>query len=395
MIVMQQLFLTLLNDHLHNRTSQQQPIDAPALYQLANEHQVSCIIYQQIYHFPQLTGEIKNFWKRQTIQASAFQTMKTERFLRLYRQLNAQQLKVIVVKGLIVRELYPQPDLRTSNDEDLYVAQEDYAQVKALFLKEKLTIVEEGTDVTTFLDPASGLSIELHTQLFDQSSQAYGRFQHYFDQAFADAITVSVHQTPVFTLDPTRHLLFLLMHFIKHFLHGGVGIRQVMDISLFTEHYTAQINWREIWKIFQELHQDFFVAHVFALCQHYFELPETAYTSPFTPAELDIQPLLDDIVEAGIFGKSSMERLHSSTMTLNAMADEGKRNIFKSIFPSRKAMSGRYPYLKQYPMLLPIAWIDRIWHYLLDKNHGDHQKTIDIGTKRIDLLKYYRMIDKK
>ena len=47
------------------------------------------------------------------------QIRKTEEFLELYRHLSEQGLEPIVVKGIVCRNLYPNPDSRISGDEDL------------------------------------------------------------------------------------------------------------------------------------------------------------------------------------------------------------------------------------------------------------------------------------
>ena len=101
--------------------------------------------------------------------------------------------------------------------------------------------------------------------------------------------------------------------------------------------------------------------------------------------------MLSDIIDAGVYGNSSRERIHSSTMTLNA-AKSGRVSVLKSVFPSRKELKHKYTYLNKCPFLLHLAWIDRIYHYLRNKSEGETSKTISIGNKRIDLLKKYKII---
>ena len=44
-------------------------------------------------------------------------------------------------------------------------------------------------------------------------------------------------------------------------------------------------------------------------------------------------------------------------MTLNALSDEGKSNVFKSIFPTFNEMKGKFEYLNKYPFLSPFLII--------------------------------------
>ena len=113
-------FLELLKDAHYNQTSTPCLIDAIQLYKLAKEHQVTSMIYNQIYKFD-FDPNLKQHWKREAISSVSIQTMKTESFLNVYRKLREKKLNVLVVKGLVLRNIYPIPDNRPSNDEDLYV----------------------------------------------------------------------------------------------------------------------------------------------------------------------------------------------------------------------------------------------------------------------------------
>ena len=390
---MYQILLTLLKEARLNQKSQPQPVDYEKLYRLSVEHQVVPLIYNQIYFFPDFPEDIKAYWKREALRISAFQTMKTDRFLRLYAKLLEKGLKVIVVKGIICRSLYPSPDNRPSNDEDIYVEKAYFQQVKDIFIQEGMVIVEESDDVTTFVDKVCGLSIELHTALFSKSSKAYGNYQDLFDHAFDHTVTHRIMCVDVYSLSYDLHLLFLILHFVKHFLHGGVGIRQVVDIMMYSEAYGQEINWQQIYRTLDKINALDLMENVFALAHQHlgFDTGKISLPEDYREDNCDYQDLLDDIMDAGIFGKSSVERLHSSTMTLNATAT-GKTSVLRSAFPKAVDIAGRYPYLKKYPVLLPIAWIDRIFHYLTNKEDGNTQKTIEIGNQRIELLKKYKVI---
>ncbi len=384
---MKELFLSLLNDARFNRKSEPCDCNFEELYALAREHQVVALIYSQIYNFSNLPVELKNKWKRESIKINALQTMRTECFLRLYKHLLQDGIKILVVKGLICRSLYPQPESRDSNDEDLYVQKEYYQQTYDLFLKNGLHVVSEEKDVTTFVDTSCGLSIELHKELFAKDSKAYGYFQECFLNVFDHAITHKIHEVFVYSLSYDKHLLFLILHFVKHFFHGGVGIRQVLDIVMYSENFDTKINWEHLKKELRTLHIYTLVENLYTIAQIYFH-----YDNPHFNTTEEYQDLLSDILDSGIFGQSTEERLHSSTITLNAI-ENGKVSVFKSIFPSLKEMKGKYSYLHKYPVLLPCAYISRIYRYALHNDKKQSEKTIEIGHQRVELLKKYNIIE--
>ena len=118
--------ITLLKDARLNRVSESIKLDYQKLFDLANQHQISALIYNQIYNFDDFPVELKEIWKSQTFKINVIQTRKTMKMLQVYEQFLNQNLKVLIVKGLICRSLYPQPDNRQSNDEDLYVQKEEF-----------------------------------------------------------------------------------------------------------------------------------------------------------------------------------------------------------------------------------------------------------------------------
>lgn len=330
---MEQQLLSLLKDTKLNRPSNPRDLDYYSLYQLATTHRVSILIYNQIYNFPDFPENLKIQWEVEIMQASILQTMKTNRFLNLYKKFLENNLKVIVVKGLICRSLYTHPDHRTSSDEDIYIEKHQFEKAKEILLNEGLVIVSDSEDVTTFMDASCKLYIEMHTSLFSEKSEAYGYFQKHFNQVFDQCIIHNIMGVEVYSLSYDLHLLFLILHFVKHFLHSGVGIRQILDIIIYSEHFGDKINWTQLYQKLDDLHLLTLVCNIWALSYDKLDfdfskiiLPENYYQNDY-----DYQNLLNDIIEAGILGNSSMERTHSSTITLNASIS-GKTSIMKSVF---------------------------------------------------------------
>ena len=272
-----------------------------------------------------------------------------------------------------------------------YVQKEEHEAVKDILLKNNFTVISESNDVTTFIDPVSGLSIELHTALFSLESKAYGNYQRYFDQAFDKCIVHSIDGVDVYSLEYTQHLLFLILHFVKHFFHGGVGIRQVVDIVMYSEAYGDKVNWDRLYDILKDLNIYVLITSLFAMAHDQLEFDYTKIRVPEGVDKSDYQDLFDDIMDAGIFGQSSSERIHSATITLNTISD-GKTSVLKSIFPSLKEMQGKYKYLNKYPVLLPFAYLSRIVNYKKNNSSKNSQRTIEVGKQRIELLKKYRII---
>ena len=126
------------------------------------------------------------------------------------------------------------------------------------------------------------------------------------------------------------------------------------------------------------------------------------YPKEWQEIQVDEQLMLDDLLDAGIYGDGTMSRKHSSNITLNAVSaqKQGKKaehSVLKTLFPPAKSMERRYPYLKKYPMLLPVAWVSRILKYrkeISKSQNNDAAQAVAIGNRRVELLKQYKILDK-
>lgn len=70
--------------------------------------------------------------------------------------------------------------------------------------------------------------------------------------------------------------------------------------------------------------------------------------------------------------------------------------ILRTLFPSRRALEGRYPYLRTKPWLLPVAWVSRVARYAQDSRRAGVQdnaaESLRIGGERVELLRRYGVI---
>lgn len=409
-----ELFLQALAAALkHEKTAWETAFPAQdwlGLFECAEKHHVLPMIYEAVYDCPaarELDPAFLLPFKRRTIQQVTLQAIKTGAFLQLYAHLQKAGIRPLVVKGIVCRALYPDPDARVSGDEDVWVQPEQFSACHEALLAFGMQPAEPEKDIETAYEvaygkPGSPLYIELHKSLFPPDSEAYGDLNRFFAGAHDRAAVVSVQGAAVSTLNSTDHLFYLICHAFKHFLHSGFGIRQVCDIALFANAYGDGIDWPRLLAQCTEIHAEKFTAALFHIGEKYLGFsPEKACLPPqWTEIAVDETALLEDLLSGGVYGAADRNRLHSSTITLNAVAAQkqggkAKRNVLKTVFPSAKALSGRYPYLKKYPFLLPAAWGDRLLKYRKETAAGNGAaESIRIGSQRIELMKQYGILKK-
>ncbi|MBQ7415857.1 MAG: nucleotidyltransferase family protein [Oscillospiraceae bacterium] len=407
-----ELFLEAVHAALENRqVTWGAGVTPEQMYQitaLAEQHHVLPLVFEAIYNCPAATnmdGVLFMQCKRSTVQSVMVQAMKTEEFLELNRHLRAHGVTPVVVKGLICRSLYPRPDYRTSGDEDVLCGEHQFkACHKAMidFGMEASASTLDSYEVPYHKDD-SALFIELHKTLFTTSSDIFSDCNRFFDGCFDRLIEVDVQGDPVATLNHTDHMLYLILHAFKHFLHAGFGVRQVCDMVLYANAFGSQIDWDYVQLKCRGLRADKFAAALFDIGEKYlgFDPEKACYPYSWSHLEADGYALLADLLYGGIYGSSDRSRVHSSNMTLNAVSADkkgkkSKGNLFKTVFPPAKKLEYRFPYLKRAPFLLPVAWTCRIFSYAKETITEPESAAADVirtGSQRIELLRQYDIID--
>lgn len=398
------LFLAILKAALQGRQpelpSQIFPEQWQDLFRLAQIHKVLPLVYEAVYHHPSLAGSaLLRSAKQQVRHQVISQTLRTKEFLELNDRLQAAGANALIVKGIVCRSLYPQPDHRASSDEDVLIPPSQWELCHQTLTRfGMMTTAGAQTYELPYRKENSPLYIELHQYLFPPEQDAYGDLNRFFGDVHSRAVTLQIQGHTVRTLCPNDHLFYLICHAFKHFLHSGFGIRQVCDIVLYANAYGQAMDWTQIMENCRSIRAERFAGAIFAIGKKHlgFDAPACWQETP-----VDEMPLLLDLLSGGLYGDASMSRKHSSNITLEAVAAQkaGKaaRGAFAaSVFPAASKLEGRYPYLKKHPYLLPVAWGSRLLRYGAERRNSRQNTAADalkIGSERLELMKFYGILE--
>lgn len=387
----QQQLISLLRAAIAEAAPAQEPTDWAALLALARQQKLLPMIFsaaQGMQDNPPLFAEAKQLVISQVLT----QTRRSAEFAALYGSLRAAGLHPLLVKGQLCSRLYPLRDHRISGDDDLLISEAEFLPCHAALLAAGLQADHPddelaGADEVTYTKPGSPLRIELHRRLFDPRDD----LEHFF----VDIPPVEIDG--FFTLPPHEHLLYLILHAYKHFTGSGIGLRQFCDIALWAQAYHGEIDWPLLYRQCAAVRAAVFASAVFAIGRGWLGI-EFSLPAPWGSAP-DPEPLLCDALCGGIYGSNDLTRLHSSTLTRDALrADRSGRSAtpLAALFPGLAYMRRQYPYVKRSPLLLPVAWVHRLTRYLHEQRTAPDSSpsaSLQLGKERIELLRRYDVID--
>lgn len=338
---------------------------------LADKHKVEGIIYLALRKSKLISniGEEKiSLLKQKAAITGITQSRHISGLSTVLNKINERNIPVIVLKGLVVREFYPQPDQRSMNDADILVHEGEVEKVKQLLIDMGYVYLEDHkASHHIALVHHKYPFIELHWNLFKRDGFS-NELEHYERLIWKRAIKVNVGEAEVLSLSYEDLALHLCMHMAAHLAATGFGVRQLCDLVLLVEHKGDEIDWNSFIMKARMYGFEKFSKIIFLLCNKLFNME--------VPKEINIKvvnnkkyvsALLNEIFEAGVHGKKEMANQFATQVAFNFQDKDSNATLgainryFRFIFPKIDDMSDKYSYAKKVKILTPIAWIHHLF----------------------------------
>ena len=336
----------------------------------------------------------------------ALQVKRTDSFLKLYKSFIIGEVYPLVMKGLICRSLYGELcDHRPSGDEDILVPISDFWRAKTILEENGYFPIEEvredidlsSVQEITFVNQEENLHIELHLNPMGRENDARSQMSDCFKDVFDDYIEMEIQGVKVRTMSHQNHFTFLILHALRHFLGGGIGLRQMLDILLYQEKYGPEIDIDKLEETLQQFKAVSFWSDLVHIGNKYL-----GFNLPIRHEACCAEELLEDMMSNGVFGNDTAAKRTAERTVMFVTGDylrDKKTNkvamILKTIFPSKEYLLTNSPYLREKPWLLPIAWVERWCRFLKRNSAQDNslmQESLTISARRTALLKKYDIL---
>ena len=320
------------------------------------------------------------------------------------KRLEAFGVPCVMMKGDILGVMYKKPDLRMSNDTDLFIEVKDEKKCLKFFKNEGAYIKKRtpSNNQSVIVHPTGGV-FEIHISLdTKQVSEVWYDNMEFITEPYRRVMVAGKYEYT--TLGYTDTAIQLALHFIKHFVGGIAHVRMLTDTILFFETYHSEINHEYFWKVINHLKFDKIVKSLFFIANKYFG---------FTNVECDeeycefAEKLISDIAQCceygydkleddgGIYNEYSRKRYNTF---MNGDYGKYKKKIvmydaFELIFKNKYEMIKLYPVLEKHIVLLPFMYCHRAFKCVFNtvfKKKGDtvpkDEKLTELKNKRMKLI---------
>lgn len=309
----------------------------PEILTLAELHGVTGFLYPPLKKVLPFGDPVLSDLKKQSFSSATRDSLRERELTQIYSACTREQIPVLPLKGSVIKALYPHPELRHMSDADLLIREEDGDKMRTLMesLGHTFHKVDAG-DTDVFVSPV-GLNYEIHRGLAGEGFSAESRG---FASGLLEYSRPKAEGSYLMELPWEEHYIYILCHFIKHFIYGGVGVRQLCDL------YICYTKWdmapARVDVLLDELGLKDFHAILKALWEHWFRGGDGSAL---------LEELGTYILHSGVFGNEEQRA------TDRLLAEGSDRSyVLARLFPPYQTMKAYFPVLKKLPVLLPAMW---------------------------------------
>ena len=264
----------------------------------------------------------------------------------LFKYLWLNKIPYLQLKGLVLKDYYPDPYTREFADNDIYFEGDDKA-IKKFF-------VDRGYEVELFNKSNHDvylkkpcLNFEMHRALFGETGDNQ-KFVEYFAKPKAGAMNSGSNEL-VYRVD--NFYVYFTAHSYKHFNIAGCGLRTLVDYYIFLKRNEENetLDFKYINKELAKIDLVDFSKQISTLSMKVFDEQELSE---------DEMNMLLYIASSGTYGTLE-NRVNKG------VKEKGKTKYFISrIFPPYRFYKSAYPWAYKVPILIPIAWLCRFFRVL-------------------------------
>lgn len=276
---------------------------------------------------------------KSAVAYSFYSEMQDYEITTIKKHFDAAGIEYLLLKGTVLRSIYPRKEMRLMSDADILIKEEQYAKISDIMTSLGYTEKLE-SDHELVWNKDGKVHIELHKRLVPSYNKDY---YAYFGDGWRLA---TVRDGSEWKMSPEDCFVYIFVHYAKHYRDGGIGVKHVCDFYLYMNKYPS-LDWKYIEKELSSLQLLRFWQNTKKLIDVWFGGYECDEKSAF---------LTHKIFSGNAYGTAEAHLLSQGLKISKKSKNVRMKRLFMSIFPSYSTMQQKYRFLRKAPFLLPFAW---------------------------------------
>ena len=333
--------------------------DFEAAYKFAQERQITPLLYYGAVNSPEFMNTMvgKKFFKS-TINMSFYCGEQDEIIGSLRKAFKENGIEHLLVKGTVIRSLYPYPEMRLMSDADILIKEEQYEKIKPIM--RELGFNEEYESDHELVWKKGDFTAELHKRLVPSYNKDYVA---YFGDGWKLA-KVKDEESGAYLMTEEDSFIYSFVHYAMHYRNGGIGVKHVTDFFVIMKN-TPSLDVGYIENELEKLQLLEFWKNTKNLLDVWFNGAESTELTDFMTSK---------IFDSGAYGTHENKVLSEAVRTSNTGKGMKIKRVLSLLVPSYHAMCQKYRFLRKIPVLLPFMWVFRWFHLLFTPSRIKRRK---------------------
>lgn len=329
------------------------------LFKVCEFHGVTPIVYDAIKDFEHFKDTIKRFKEVKEKSVRKNMMMDIER-KRLFSFMDEKGIWHLPLKGVILKDYYPQAGERQMADNDILYDETFRKEVRDWFAQNGYTVVQFGKENHDVYEKEPIYNFEMHHRLFSHIHRSvwakyYANIQNRLLQM----------QGCEYAFSTEDFYIYFLCHAFKHFDNSGTGIKFLADLFLYLDKNSNSMDWNYVNTELPKLGLDDFEKQAKKLIGSISTAVDkmqndSASLETFKTA-ISNDTMLLHLFRSGKYG--TMQNRVEKKLNAYLSGSSKKKKLqytLERLFPDQTFMRKYYSIFGKYKVLMPIGWIYRI-----------------------------------
>ena len=338
-------------------------LDLEKLYRFCKFHSITSIVAMALeahWQTAPADPEVMTKWRQARDKAIRKNILLNAERERILNHLESIGCWYMPLKGSLLQYEYPKFGMRQMNDNDILYNEAKTAEVHDFMLK-------NGYETVTYLKGNHDeyvkkpvYNMEMHRSLFmgavnPEMAAYYRNVENRMRKDEGNQFGYHFSREDFY--------IFLVAHAYKHYLHGGIGIRNLVDVFVYTEKYRDCLDWAYLEKEIRSFGAWEFDEECRRLSRKLLSTEDRNYNL----MEADIRAL-EIYFSSGAFGTS--DRVVANKLESVADSNNGRSKLqylLSRMFPSVEYLAENAPILRTKPWLAPFFYVKRCFSVLFER----------------------------
>ena len=245
---MQKLYLDvlyLLSCAANSKKAEKSKIDGmdlDALYALCKEHSITALVGSVLTEHLKEKSEQYAKWSQEQMKALYRDMNFTAERANILAFLEENGIWYMPLKGIVLKEYYPHPELREFADNDILFDDTAAEKVEEYMLAHSYKRKQSDSGHVMEYEKEPCFNFEMHRALYHTNNPV---FYAYYKDVKKKLIKDEGNKCGYHFLDEDFYV-FMISHAFKHYRDNGVGIRSLLDIYVYNKALGDTLNYHYI-----------------------------------------------------------------------------------------------------------------------------------------------------